>query len=180
MTIVMPASAGEVTITFDEGRLQEGQEIGSTYSDMGVTFSQGAEIVKTNEWWQRKDLGFCNPDNYVTQITFSPVVRSVSIDFEDSFEGNMDAFLVNGEVLSKSKCNFFWATEKRLRIESSDSSIQSISLSGFSPCVKSIKFDNLVYDQVTEPSTQIPEFPTVALPVVAVIGMMFIFQRRKN
>jgi hypothetical protein len=29
-------------------------------------------------------------------------------------------------------------------------------------------------------STQIPEFPTVALPVIAVIGLMFLFQRRKG
>lgn len=29
-------------------------------------------------------------------------------------------------------------------------------------------------------SSQIPEFPTVALPVIAVIGLLFIFQRRKG
>ncbi|HOW15469.1 PEF-CTERM sorting domain-containing protein [Methanosarcina sp.] len=181
--MVMPASAGEVTITFDEGRVQEGAEIGSAYSDMGVTFSSGAKIVETNElgsWFGYSDLGFYNPSNYITTITFSPVVRSVSIDFENSFEGNMDALLVNGEVLSKSKCNFFWVTEKRLRIESNDISIQSVSLSGDCPYVNSIKFNNLVYDQVTEPTTQVPEFPTVALPVAALIGMIFIFQRRKD
>ena len=178
--MVMPASAGEVTITFDEGRVPKGHEIGNAYSDMGVTFSSGATIVDTGEWWQRQDLGFWNQNNYFTQITFSPVVRSVSIDFEDAFAGNMDAFLVNGEILSRSRCNFLWVTEKRLRIESNETGIQSISLSGDFPCVNSIKFNNMVYDQVTEPSTQIPEFPTVVLPVAALLGIVLIFQRRKN
>ena len=30
------------------------------------------------------------------------------------------------------------------------------------------------------PVTQIPEFPTIALPVVAVIGLLFLFQRGKR
>ena len=29
-------------------------------------------------------------------------------------------------------------------------------------------------------ASEIPEFPTVALPIIAVIGLMFLFQRRKN
>jgi hypothetical protein len=31
-----------------------------------------------------------------------------------------------------------------------------------------------------DPTTPIPEFPTVALPIAAVIGMVFMFQNRKN
>lgn len=169
ITSVMPASAeGTVTITFDEGRLKAGQEIGSTYSDKGVTFSSGAKIVDTGGG----DLGFENPNHDVTTIRFSPVVKSVSIEFEDAFIGNMDAFLVNGEKLSTSKWNWFFTTNK-LTIESKTENIQSIAVSDSCPCINLIKFDNLSYNQI-------PEFPTVALPVVAVIGMLFIVQRRKN
>ncbi|WP_406662562.1 PEF-CTERM sorting domain-containing protein [Methanolobus sp. ZRKC3] len=28
--------------------------------------------------------------------------------------------------------------------------------------------------------TDIPEFPTIALPVVAILGLAFFFQRRRN
>jgi hypothetical protein len=34
--------------------------------------------------------------------------------------------------------------------------------------------------RVGTPGTPIPEFPTVALPVIAVIGLIFLFQRRKD
>ncbi|KKG14333.1 hypothetical protein EO98_10290 [Methanosarcina sp. 2.H.T.1A.6] len=168
--IVTPASAGEVTITFDEGRVQENQEIGSAYSDMGVTFSSGAKIVDTK--LIGTDLGFWNPTYHITTIHFSPVVKSVSIEFEDALVGNMDAFLVNGEKLSTSKWNCIFTTNK-LTIESQTENIQSIGVSDGCPCINLIKFDNLSYNQI-------PEFPTVTLPMVAVIGMMFILQRRKN
>lgn len=36
-----------------------------------------------------------------------------------------------------------------------------------------------VYSIIERPES-VPEFPTVALPVIAVIGMMFLFQRRKG
>ncbi|WP_406662574.1 PEF-CTERM sorting domain-containing protein [Methanolobus sp. ZRKC3] len=30
------------------------------------------------------------------------------------------------------------------------------------------------------PSNNIPEFPTIALPILSIIGMMFLFHRRKG
>ncbi|MCC4769179.1 PEF-CTERM sorting domain-containing protein [Methanosarcina sp. DH2] len=169
--IAIPASAGEVTITFDEGRLDAGDEIGSTYSDLGVIFSPGAKIIDT-KFGSGEDLGFWNPNNHITTIYFSPAVKSVSIEFEDAIIGNMDALLVNGEKLSTSKWNWL-ITTNTLRIESKTENIQKIEISDGSQCINLIKFDNLRYNQI-------PEFPTVAFPIAAVIGMMFIFQRRKN
>ena len=34
--------------------------------------------------------------------------------------------------------------------------------------------------QTPPPDTQIPEFPSIALPVAAIIGLIFISQRRKE
>ncbi|MDF1558275.1 MAG: PEF-CTERM sorting domain-containing protein, partial [ANME-2 cluster archaeon] len=33
---------------------------------------------------------------------------------------------------------------------------------------------------ITTNGTEIPEFPTVALPIAAILGLMFLFQRRKD
>jgi hypothetical protein len=33
---------------------------------------------------------------------------------------------------------------------------------------------------ITDPNQEIPEFPTIAIPVIAIIGLALIFQRRKN
>ncbi|HJH30456.1 MAG TPA: PEF-CTERM sorting domain-containing protein [Methanosarcinaceae archaeon] len=32
----------------------------------------------------------------------------------------------------------------------------------------------------TQNSAEVPEFPTIALPVISVIGLMFLMQRRKG
>ena len=269
---IMPVNAQEVSVTFDEGRLCTGQEIGNTYSDMGITFSPGVKLVNTDCSRSKQDMGFWNPNNRIIKIYFSPAVRSVSITFEDALAGNMDAILVNGKVLSRSESSCSWAAKKTLKIKSNNADIKSISISSKSACEKKIKFDNLCYEQVTEISEnpscgndtkpddicpvipeeppcgndtrpddicpvipeeppcgndtrpddicpvipektpcgndtrpddtcpiipeeppcendtkpddtcneQIPEFPTIAIPMATLLGMMFIFNRRKN
>ncbi|TQD25455.1 PEF-CTERM sorting domain-containing protein [Methanolobus vulcani] len=86
----------------------------------------------------------------------------------------MNAILVNGEVLTDSEYNCLFLTDKTLKIESADVFIQSIGISSGSPCVNKIKFDNLCYTQA-----DIPEFPTIALPIAAIIGLAFIFRKRE-
>lgn len=41
-------------------------------------------------------------------------------------------------------------------------------------------FEYETYQDCTNGDCSIPEFPTVALPVIAVIGLVFLFQRRKG
>ncbi|WP_048184703.1 hypothetical protein [Methanosarcina siciliae] len=151
--IIIPVNAGEISVTFEEGRLCAGEEIGNTYSDQGITFSHGVQFVDLGNLNSEKEMGFWNPDNRITQIYFSPAVTSVSIDFENTLAGNLDAFLVNGKVLSKSEYNCEWTSKNTLRIESNDTNIQSIEISSKLPCSKKIKFDNLCYEQVTETLT---------------------------
>lgn len=166
----MPASAEEVTITFDEGRLEAGDPVGSAYSDLGVTFV-GAEVASTGYG----NLGF-TPTNRVCTINFSPYVTSVSIDFrDDAAKGHMDGILVNGKKISDSGYTFFWI-EGTLNIKSSTQNpIKSVQLYGeeYTCLCTKIRFDNLTYNQI-------PEFPTVAFPVAAVLGLIFVFQRRKD
>jgi hypothetical protein len=193
--IIVPVYAGEVSVTFDESRLHIGQEVGNTYSDLGITFSQGVKIVDTDSLWLKKDLGIWDPENHTIQINFSPSVRSVSIDFKDSSMGNINAFLVNGRNISESGYKCTWITKNGLKFESNDTSIESISILNKPSCAKKVKINNLYYEQIPGASensscgncikpdkscTEIPEFPSVALPVAAVLGMLFIFKRRKN
>lgn len=167
--MVVPVSAEEVAIDFDGDGLSAGQSIGNAYADLGVTFV-GAKVVSTGNG----NLGF-SPVGDACTINFSPHVTSVSIDFKDDAAiGHMDGFLVNGKRISDSKCTIFWI-ERTLHIESSTQNpIMNVQLSGdeLFPCMR-IKFDNLSYNQI-------PEFPTVALPVAAVLGLIFVFQRRKE
>ncbi|WP_162198326.1 MULTISPECIES: PEF-CTERM sorting domain-containing protein [unclassified Methanosarcina] len=148
----MPINAGEVSVTFDEGHLCTGQEIGNNYLNLGIIFSPGVKLVDIGFLHSKKDMGFWNPDNRTIQIYFSPAVSSVSIDFKDAYSGNMEALLVNGKVLSKSEYNCVWNSKKTLKIESNNVNIKSISISGKSPYSKKIKFDNLCYKQFPEAS----------------------------
>jgi hypothetical protein len=66
-----------------------------------------------------------------------------------------------------------WPTESRLKIVSSGEPIKSIELSEGVHCVNWITFDDLTY-------TQIPEFPTIAVPVAALLGLMLIIQRKTS
>lgn len=169
--MAMPASAEEVTITFDEGRLEAGDPIGSTYSDLGVTFV-GAKVVDTKILGT--DLGF-TPTGVCT-INFSPYVTSVTVEFkDDAAKGYMNGLLVNGQQVSDSDFSLLWG-EKTLQIKSNTQNpIKSVQLYGkeYTCLCTKIQFDNLSYNQI-------PEFPTVALPVAAVLGLIFVFQRRKE
>lgn len=52
--------------------------------------------------------------------------------------------------------------------------IQAISSDG------STAPSNVVTKEWTSDQTEIPEFPTIALPIIAVLGLAFFFQRRKD
>lgn len=167
--MVMPASAAEVTITFDERNLKVGDTLANQYVDEGVTFT-GARVVDTDPSGG-KDLGF-SPTNGVVAINFNPVVKSVSIDFKYAVIGVMDAVLVNGETLHDYQPNAI-ITEKSLQIDApANDPIKKVEVHSLFN-INAIAFDDLTYDQI-------PEFPTVALPVAAVLGILFIIQRKKN
>ncbi len=100
--MAMPASAAEVTITFDDHNpsLQVNTPLTTQYTSQGVTFS-GATVVDTNPY-TAVDLGFTpsSTSGGVCTIRFNPYVRSVKLDFEDAAVGVMDAITVNGQSLS--------------------------------------------------------------------------------
>ncbi|RXA20934.1 PEF-CTERM sorting domain-containing protein [Methanosarcina sp. MSH10X1] len=62
-----------------------------------------------------------------------------------------------------------------------ESSSADSSLTGSSPTESSLYDPSLVrYDPLTGEVQEIPEFPSVAVPVVAILGLLFISQRRKG
>ncbi|MDQ1275834.1 MAG: hypothetical protein QG610_1409, partial [Euryarchaeota archaeon] len=88
-----------------------------------------------------------------------------------AFVGYMEGVLVNGQAISD--YTFFWEGNV-LHIESSTQNpIKSVQLTGIPCSCTGIQFDNLSYNQI-------PEFPTVAFPVAAILGLIFVFQRRKD
>ncbi len=168
--MAMPASAAEVTITFDDHNpsLRDGQTLTNQYSDKGVTFS-GTKVVDTNPSQSVTDLGIA-PINGFCRIDFNPYVTSVTMDFEDAASGVMAGVTVNGKPVA----DFEWsANGNTLQVSSSTSNPITVVAVTSLTNVKKIQFDNLRY-------TQVPEFPTVVVPVAAVLGLLFIFQRRKN
>ena len=54
--------------------------------------------------------------------------------------------------------------------------IKYIIISGFSGSFGGFSIDDLSF---TTPSTNIPEFPSVVVPVAGVIGLLFVFGRKK-
>jgi hypothetical protein len=170
--MAMPASAAEVTITFDDHTpsLQVNTPLTTQYASQGVTFS-GARVVDTDST-SRVDLGFAPTSTSPCRLDFSPYVTSVSLQFEDALTADMDGILVNGNKVSD--FDFIWQDDT-LHVSSSASKpiMYVIVSSGTTLGMRSIQFDNLRY-------TQIPEFPTAVVPVAAVLGLLLIFQRRKN
>ena len=144
--------------------------LANQYATEGVTFA-GARVVDTDPT-RNTDLGF-SPTSGVVTMNFNPNVRSVSIDFKNAVVGVMDAVLINGQTLHDYQPNAI-ITESSLQIDAPDSNnpIKTVEVHSLAN-VNLIEFDDLTYDQI-------PEFPTVVLPVAAVLGILFIVQRKKN
>lgn len=143
ISLAIPASAEEVTITFDEGNVRAGDALTDQYANEGVTFSQ-TKVVDTNPLPTVTDLGIV-PTNGFCQINFNPYVRSVSIDFEDAASGLMAGVTINGRPVA----DFEWsARENTLQVSSSDSNPIKVIAVTYLTNSRSIQFDNLRYDQI--------------------------------
>ncbi len=55
-----------------------------------------------------------------------------------------------------------------------------ISLNGLKVDTRNFMIRAVTAQIGTVPDTSVPEFPTIAFPVIAVVGLMFFFQRRKG
>jgi hypothetical protein len=143
------------------------------YTSQGVTFS-GATVVDTLPGGG-VDLGFKpTATGGTVRIDFNPNVRWVSLDFEDANNAVMTGITVNGVQIQDKDASWQDST-LHISETSANDPIRYVTVKGdgTNNQVKNIQFDNLSYDQI-------PEFPTVVVPVAAVLGILFISQRRKN
>ncbi len=186
--LICPAAAVEQTINFEELPLQT--EILDTYSSQGVTFSEWVFIEPdlTGEYaGDQVAWNHLNPDDHITTISFSPEVTRVKLDFKGIYEGQMRAYdaqgnLVDLDELSNPNPIFppggWELREHSLEVSVSDqpyiSYVEVTGTTRFGVPVNTIVYDDLVYEQVEH---NIPEFPTLALPMLAILGLVLFFRK---
>ena len=167
-----PASAEEQMIDFED--LPIGTEIGANYADRGVVFSPGVYIAPD---LTEGDQVAWNPSHQNTVITFTPEVDSVSIYFKGAFRGVARAYDADDNLIDKDVDWAQWLKGDKLEVSVDDAPyIAYIKLSGQGD--KPLFLHLVVYDDLEY--NQIPEFSTIALPIVAIIGLAFLLQRRKD
>lgn len=173
--MVIPASATTVTIDFEDVSLDCYNQVLNHYP--GVTFSSGAQILIRDSclsslyWPHSGDKVIYDAEDPI-RIDFDNPVSRVSgyfqtyegfyIEAYDAGDNEIDSFSFTGENLNQEMAPF----------EVSGLNIAYVILHDHG---NQYTVDDLEYD--TTDST-IPEFPTMALPVLSVIGLMFMFQRR--
>ncbi len=186
--LICPAAAVEQTINFEELPLQT--EILDNYATQGVTFSEWVFVEPdlTGEYaGDQIAWNHLNPDDHITTISFSPEVERVKLDFKGIYEGQMRAYDSQGNLVDMAELSnpnpMFppsgWELEEHsLDVSVTDqpyiSYVEVTGISRFGIPLNTIVYDNLVYEQVEH---NIPEFPTLALPMLAILGLVLFFRR---
>lgn len=175
LVTVFPAAAGTVTtINFED--LEQGVYVRTSYP--GLSFSESAWISTYPEYPafpahsgnKKVDFYMGNP----CTITFSKPVSKVGLWYTSDGPTSIEAYDSAGKFINRVDGDSnLWTTT---HLEVTGQHIASVF-------IRSGTIDDLEYetedDTNTPPITGIPEFPSVALPVVAILGLMFIFQRKK-
>lgn len=168
LVTVFPAAAGTVTtINFED--LGQGVTIGTSYP--GLSFSESAWISTYPEYPEypphsgnkKVDFYMGNP----CTITFSTPVSKVGLWYTSSDTASIEAYDSNGNLINRVEgpANL-WTTG---HLELSGQHIAYVT-------INSGTIDDLEYE--TE-DISIPEFPSVVLPIAAILGLMFVFGRKK-
>jgi hypothetical protein len=152
-----------------------------TYDGNTITVQDVSSALDGTSNVDVKAIGIVNsPDNSVVQVTDNSGKGSIWTIAEGDF--NKAGFGDFSTMCTKNN-NVKTRGPIVLQLENSFSNLQK-NADGNSIIVH-ISFgeegkDLLVGSTWTAGSTEIPEFPTVALPVAAILGLMFIFGRRKQ
>jgi hypothetical protein len=168
------ASADETAVTFDDGSVNVGDELIDQYN--GLSFSGDPAIVIQIA---PGNLGFTAGNRFTSKVMINFAaddIHKVSIDVKGSYINVMQAFEflnAQGKPLAVDVAVFNFEGFEKLTVISTDTPIKSVRMVS-ALNIGGLEFDNFVY------SSSIPEFPAVALPVAAVIGIVFFFQQRKN
>ncbi|AKB29101.1 hypothetical protein MSSIT_2382 [Methanosarcina siciliae T4/M] len=187
LLVVFPAAAGTVT-TIDFEDLSEGdgiEDFGTHYS--GVTFSGGndigiAVVPKYNYGDYPPHSGthvvafHFGGESYVPtelRASFDQPVKRAGLWYTCVSNVTLEAYDESG--LKIDSVNGTSNLHKTTYLEVQGSNIAYII---FHDSSNYLTCDDLTYE--TEDDVNIPEFPSIVLPIGAIMGLMFVFQRRKE
>ena len=168
---VSASAATTVLINFED--LNHYDYIGTHYP--GLTFSSEAQILqKPHYHWEQypphSGINVFFNRNMNTRINFDSPVSRVGIWYSSPYGGNIDAYDSSGTLIYSASGGANYGSNDYLEV--SGSNIAYVILHDGA---NYITYDDLEYDT----SDEIPEFPTVAIPLLAIIGLMFLISRRK-
>ncbi|NPE29689.1 PKD domain-containing protein [Methanococcoides sp. SA1] len=165
---------GDTQTLFKTGVSTEGQ-----YSNIGYVSAE-SDTDGLNMYSEEAILD-SDPSHYYGSSSESLVVVA---DFTTNVSSGVLPFSVKFTDLSQNATSISWDVNGD-GVEDSNASefiylyntpgTYDVSLTATNSNGNDVKFDTVIANSPEE----IPEFPTIALPVLSVLGLMFIFQRRK-
>ncbi len=177
LVMVVPVSATTTLIDFEQTFSWSGQDIGYFYyADYGLTFT-GANVV----WIGDSNYNHINYPPHSTKsvflslsgneirIDFAVPVSRVGIWYTAYSGGTIEAYDSSNSLLESATGGS--NLQSNTKLEVSGSNIAYVKLLGTQ---KQITYDDLEFDR----ETAIPEFPNVAIPIISVIGLVFLINRR--
>lgn len=176
LVTVFPAAAGTVT-TIDFEGLSDREILTTQYQSQGVTFSGNPMILKAPNY----NVGGYPPHSGVDvvdvfngpcRIDFVTPVSNVGIYYTAAFSAYLEAYDSNGVLIGSDVGGYNYGSVGHLQVSGSNIAYVIIHDSN----------DYLIFDDLTfeTSDTSIPEYPSIVLPIAAILGIMFIFQRRKE
>lgn len=177
LVMVVPVSATTTVIDFEQTFSWSGQDIGYFYyADYGLTFT-GANVV----WIGDSNYNHINYPPHSTKsvflslsgneirIDFAAPVSRVGIWYTAESGGNIEAYSSSNSLIDSDSGGA--NLKSNSYIEVSGSNIAYVMLHG---TMNRITYDDLEFDT----DLAIPEFPNIAIPVLSIIGLVFLINRR--
>ncbi len=203
-TFIQTASAGTVEegvtvnpcnyrfMGFENGN--DGDVIGSTIPGLQFTTTNGNDWIigdfSTGNYNGKWPYGIFTSDGYkwtwlgasqsAGRIDFTYGTASYLSILTSTESGlTLEARNANGDILDSAvatpNVDTGWMTRLTVSVGSPDISYINIHDTG-----NFFLIDDICTDAPAEPNVVIPEFPVITLPVISVIGFMFLFQRKKR
>jgi hypothetical protein len=166
-----------------------GEPITTQFTEQGATF--GTAVVSYKDM---AGSGTAYSTEQVT-ITFNPEVCCASMEVNSVYGVQIIAYDKNGKVVDAANGGYFFCPKLVELSSGEDNTIAYITMTASSleelcnPNMHGISamccsyddwlcIDNLKF--CTCQNNEIPEFPTIAIPLLAIIGLAFVMQRRKQ
>lgn len=177
---IIDPSDSTTTITSEVIQLESGSAASTlkiSGEALSCTLTKSERIV---------DLRIINYEEVIKSITISPVGRKVILEpkqilrvFIPISDGIENLILYSDEKVEDSILVPPCATEGYSSLSSSSSSFSQYDTSPFGTQIEPPNNGPGLQPPTEDPVTAIPEFPSIVLPVLSLIAIMFVMQKRK-